>query len=59
MLDETKTGLDAVEEGPQLSGKSTDSSGGKIDDPDGHPSVIALFSQFGAVSYTHLRAHET
>ena len=47
MLDETKTGLDAVEGGPQLSEKSTDSSGGKMDDPDGHPSVIALFSQFG------------
>ena len=47
MLDETKTGLDVVEGGPQLSGKSTDSSGGKMDDPDGHPSVIALFSQFG------------
>ncbi|HCK90080.1 MAG TPA: hypothetical protein DHW54_02780, partial [Gemmatimonadetes bacterium] len=47
MFDETKTGLDAVEGGPQLSGKSTDSSSGKMDDPDGHPSVIALFSQFG------------
>ena len=35
MLDETKTGLDAVEGGPQLSEKSTDSSGGKMDDPDG------------------------
>ena len=47
MLDETKTGLDAVEGGPQLSEKSTDSSGGKMDHPDGHPSVAALFSQFG------------
>tara|TARA_B100002049_G_scaffold23580_1_gene15710 strand:+ start:1613 stop:2305 length:693 start_codon:yes stop_codon:yes gene_type:complete len=46
-LDETKAGLDAVEEGPHLSERSTGSSDGKIDDPDGHPSVVALLLRFG------------
>ena len=46
-FDETKAGLDAVEEGPHLSEGSTGSSGGKVDDPDGHPSVVALLVQFG------------
>lgn len=45
-LDDTKVGLDLVEDGPQLSDSSTGDSFDNMDDSASHPSVAALLSRY-------------
>ncbi len=47
MSDETKDGLHAVDEGPVPSDASVSDAVSTSADPNGHPSVAALFARFG------------
>ena len=53
MTDETKSALDAVDEGPLPSEASADSGAGTGHDASDHPSVAALIAAFGGAVLSH------
>lgn len=53
MSDQTKSGLDGVDEGPVPSDASAPQAAGAPADPDSHPTVAALFARFGEAVLHH------
>jgi len=53
MADETKSGLDAVDEGPVPSDAPGPTKPGTTPDPHSHPTVAALLQKFGDAVYGH------
>jgi NADH-quinone oxidoreductase subunit C len=53
MADETKSGLDAVDEGPVSSDAASPTRAGTAPDPHSHPTVATLIERFGDAVYGH------